>query len=136
MTVQKISDTIQKFDGVSYTEVARNTLMKCPEEILLRYPVSLLRLCYALYAGCEFEEFDEQMQRFFPLLERLKDPQVLGEWYLVDALSDFPDLADMKGKYLQAEKLMKQPSAVFIPEEPLCSAAPRCGICSIQNPAP
>ena len=51
----------EKFDGVSYTEVARNTLMKCPEEILLRHPVSMLRLCYALYAGCEFEEFDEGM---------------------------------------------------------------------------
>ena len=108
----------EKFDGVSYTEVARNTLMKCPEEILLRHPVSMLRLCYALYAGCEFEEFDEQMQRFYPLLERMKDPQILGEWYLVDALSDFPDLAGMKEKYLRAEKLMKQPSAVFIPEEP------------------
>ena len=108
----------EKFDGVPYTEVAGNTLRKCPETLLARYPVSTLRLCYALYAGCEFDEFDEQMERIFPLLQQLDDPQILGEWYLVDAFSDFPDLRGMKAKYLKAEQLMTEPSAVFIPEEP------------------
>ena len=108
----------EKFDGVPYTEVARNTLQKCPEALLSRYPVSVLRLCYALYAGCEFDEFDEQMERILPLLQQLDDPQILGEWYLVDAFSDFPDLRGMKEKYLKAEQLMTEPSAVFIPEEP------------------
>ena len=108
----------EKFDGVPYTEVALDVLMHCPEEILLRYPVSLLRLCYALYAGCEFDDFEEQMDRFFPLLKKLDDPQILGEWYLVDAFSDFPDPERMRKKYLQAEELMTEPSAVFIREEP------------------
>ena len=108
----------EKFDGVPYTEVARETLQKCPEALLIRKPISALRLCYALYAGCEFDEFDEQMQRLFPLLQQLDDPQILGEWYLVDAFSDFPDLQAMKDKYMKAEKLMTEPSAVFIPEEP------------------
>ena len=108
----------EKFDGVSYTELALDVLKNAPEETLLRYPVSLLRLCYAVYAGCLFREFDEQMQRFYPLLEKADDPQILGEWYLVDALSDFPDLERMKEKYLRAEALMTEPSAVFIPEEP------------------
>ena len=108
----------EKFDSVPYTEIALDTLRNCPEEILLRYSVSLLRLCYALYAGCEFDEFDTQMQRFFPLLQNLDDPQILGEWYLVDAFSDFPDPDAMKAKYLKAEDLMTEPSAVFIPEEP------------------
>ncbi len=108
----------EKFDGVPYTEVALQVLKNAPEEILIRYPVSLLRLCYALYAGCLFREFETQMQRFFPLLEKTEDPQILGEWYLVDAFSDFPDVEGMKKKYLQAETLMTEPSAVFTAEEP------------------
>ena len=108
----------EKFDGVPYTEIALDVLRKAPEETLLRHPVSMLRLCYALYAGCEFREFEAQMRRFRPLLENGDDAQILGEWYLVDALADFPDLERMKEKYLQAEKLMSEPSAVFMSEEP------------------
>ena len=108
----------EKFDGVPYTEIARTVLKKCPEEILGRYPVSVLRLCYALYAGCEFDEFNAQMKRFYTLIREMNDPQLLGEWYLVDAFADFPDLEAMQGKYLKADELMSEPSAVFVPEEP------------------
>ena len=108
----------EQFDDVPYTEIARNVLRDCPEEILSRYPISLLRLCYALYAGCAFDEFTAQMRRFYKLLEKLDDPQILGEWYLTDAFEDFPDLEAMKQKYLKAAELMTEPSAIYIPEEP------------------
>ena len=108
----------EQFDGVPYTEIARNVLRDCPEEILSRYPISLLRLCYALYAGCAFDEFTAQMRRFYKVLEKLDDPQILGEWYLTDAFEDFPDLEAMKQKYLKAAELMTEPSAIYIPEEP------------------
>ena len=118
LTCPLIGLLTEKFEDVTYTEIARNVLRDCPEDILIRYPVSMLRLCYALYAGCEFDEFTAQMQRFYPLLEELEDPQILGEWYLTDAFADFPDLEGMKKKYLKAEELMTESSAVFIPEEP------------------
>jgi len=108
----------EQFDGVPYTQIARNVLRDCPEEILSRYPISLLRLCYALYAGCAFDEFTAQMRRFYKLLEKLDDPQILGEWYLTDAFEDFPDLEAMKQKFLKAAELMTEPSAIYIPEEP------------------
>ena len=108
----------EQFDGVPYTEIALETLRKCPEEALLRWPVSTLRLCYALFAGCRFDEFETQMERLFPLLKQAGDPQILGEWYLVDAFSGFPDLRAMKEKYLKAAELMTGPSEVFIREEP------------------
>ena len=107
----------ERFDGVSYTQVAKSVLSKCPDDIQVKYPLSLLRLCYAVYAGCEFDEFDRQMERI-KKMEVFSDPSLLGEWYLVDALSDFPDLDRMEAKYKEAEKLLKDASQIFIKEEP------------------
>ena len=108
----------EQFDGIGYTELARSVLRRCPEEAQLRHPLSLLRLCYALYAGCAFAEFERQMTRLKARFEALDDPQLMGEWYLMDALSDFPALEKMAEKYRRAEELMMRPSEVFVKEEP------------------
>ena len=108
----------EKFDGVSYTELARRVLIECPEDVQIKYPYSLLRLCYALYAGCAFDEFRVQMARILPLFERLDDAQLLGEWHLVNAFDHFPDLDAMTDEYRAAEGLMSAPSKIFVKEEP------------------
>jgi len=108
----------ESFDGVPYTVLARTVLDKCSEDVQRRYPYSLLRLCYALYAGCAFAEFHTQMQRVYTLLEALDDPQLLGEWHLVHALDFFPDLDAMRAQYEIAETLMQEPSRIFVKEEP------------------
>ena len=108
----------EKFDGVSYTELARRVLADTPEDVQIKYPYSLLRLCYALYAGCTFDEFRAQMKRVYALLEKKNDPGLLGEWRLVNAFAFFPDLDAMKNEYIRAEELMDAPSKIFIKEEP------------------
>ena len=108
----------EKFDGVSYTELARRVLTECPEDVQINYPYSLLRLCYALYAGCAFDEFNTQMKRVYALLVQINDSQLLGEWRLVNAFAFFPDLDAMKCEYLKAEELMTGPSKIFVKEEP------------------
>ena len=109
----------EHFDGVSYTELAKTVLRRCPMDIRRRYPLSLLRLCYALYAGCEFAEFSTQMKDLRALLEELGDQNWLGEWELLDALESFPDLGGMDAAYARAEKLLTRDSKLFIPEEPV-----------------
>ena len=109
----------ESFDGVPYTQLARTVLEQCPWDIQRRYPYSLLRLCYALYAGCAFDAFRAQMRRVRALLEEAEDaPQLLGEWHLMNALSFFPDLDAMKKQYEIAESLMREPSKVFVKEGP------------------
>ncbi len=108
----------EQFDGASYTLLARTVLSECPEDIQIKYPLSLLRLCYALYAGCAFSDFHAQMRRVRALLETLDDPQLLGEWHLMNALDFFPDLDAMREQYRIAETLMKTPSEVFVRDEP------------------
>ena len=107
----------EHFGDVSYTALARTVLRRCPEEVQRRYPMSLLRLCYALYGGCEFAEFARQMARIRGLLEDCGS-HCLGEWELLDALEFFPDLDGMDGAYARAEKLLTHDSELFIPEEP------------------
>ena len=108
----------ESFDGVSYTQLAGTVLSECPEDVLRHYPYSLLRLCYALYAGCAFEEFHIQMQRIRTFFEQIGDKQLIGEWHLMNALDYFPNLDAMTGQYREAEKHMREASKVFIREEP------------------
>ena len=108
----------EHFHGVPYTQLARTVLAECPESIQARYPYSLLRLCYALYAGCAFDEFHARMGQVRALLETLDDPQLLGEWHLMNALDFFPDIDAMRAEYETAETLMTAPSRVFVKEEP------------------
>ena len=110
--------SMEEFGVASSTELALTVLKSCSPEIQKRYPLSLLRLCYILYAGCEFEEFESQMQKLRTWFEEAGDDQLLGEWFLTYALSDFPDLNKMEQKYIRAEELMSRPSQIFIPEEP------------------
>lgn len=93
---------MEQISGVSYTQVARTVLRDCPEEIQQRYPISVLRLCYALFAGADFATYE----------------LMLGEWHMVAALREFPDVAQMEAHYRQAEELLQGPSQVFTCQEP------------------
>lgn len=119
LTCELVCLITERFNGVPYTEIARTVLRECPEDVQRRYPYSLLRLCYALYAGCAFDDFHSEMQRVRSLLEEGEDAQqLLGEWHLMNALDFFPDLDAMRAEYEQADPLMSAPSRVFVKEEP------------------
>lgn len=108
----------ETFDEVSYTEIARTVLRDCSEEEKSRHPVSVLLLCYALYAGGAFQDFQEALRKAQERIEASGDRQMLGEWFLVSALSDFPDVEKMGAAYRRAEALLSGPSQVFTREEP------------------
>ena len=147
----------EEFDGVSYTQLAAEVLQTAPEKILKEHLLSVLRLCYALYAGCQFDAFEEQMKRAKRWIKATGNEQLMGEWHLLYALSSFPNIAGMKKSYLAAESLMESPSELFTKEEPflfgctsmwylfysepVTSAGIRaCGICAFwrfsANPRP
>lgn len=100
-----------------YTDLALNVLTGLDDGVLKKYPYALLRLCYALYAGCRFDAFDVQMRRVRALPDEAQ-PQLIGEWHLVWAFHFFPDIEAMTEQYRQAEARMDAPSQVFVREEP------------------
>lgn len=109
---------MEQISGVSYTQVARTVLRDCPEEIQQRYPISVLRLCYALFAGADFATYELMLERARRRIEAGGDQAMLGEWHMVAALREFPDVAQMEAHYRQAEELLQGPSQVFTYQEP------------------
>ena len=108
----------EEFDGASYTRLAHDVLSDCPLEIQARHPISVLRLCVALFAAADFEAFEAAMERSCLAIEESGDRGMMGEWFLVSAFSEFPDTAAMKARYLQAQELMDGPSRVLDRRDP------------------
>ena len=108
----------ESFGETSYTALARTVLTRCPKEVLARYPLSMLRLCLALFAGTDFEGFTWALSMSRDLIDQSGDSQMMGEWHMVAALQAFPDIPRMKAQYLAAEGYMHAPSRIFIREEP------------------
>ena len=109
---------LERFDEAAYADIAEAVLDKCPEQVQARYPVSVLRLCCALFAAADFRGFERHMERVRLMLEAGGDRQLLGEWQLAAALLDFPDLDRMGERYRRAAELMTGDSQVFTYREP------------------
>lgn len=108
----------ETFDEISYTSLARTVLSRCSQEVLERYPLSMLRLCLALFSGTDFDGFEQALERCRAVIQECGSPQLMGEWHLVAAFRAFPDIPKMKADYLEAEKCMTAPSQIFTPKEP------------------
>lgn len=92
----------EKFDKLSYTEIAGEILRHCPMETKQRYPLSLLRLCYALFADAAFTEYQQLLEEAKDIICDGNDPNLLGEWELIAAFQDFPNLEKMEQHYQRA----------------------------------
>ena len=114
----------EKFGGISYTALAQTVLERCSCEALAAYPLSMLRLCLALFSGTDFEGFTAALERCPHIIEEKDSPQLMGEWHLVAAFREFPDISGMKEHYLAAERLMTEPSRIFTPREPYMFGTP------------
>ena len=108
----------ETFGSIRYPDLARRVLRRCPRQTLARYPLSMLRLCMALFAGTDFQGFEEALELSWEILEELGDEQLMGEWYLLSAFRAFPDIPAMTERYRQAARRMSAPSALFHKREP------------------
>ena len=108
----------ETFGSVSYTSLARRVLQRCPPETLGRYPLSMLRLCLALFGGTDFPGFEAALEQSREIVEKLGSQQLMGEWYLLSAFREFPDIPRMKAQYQQAAQRMSAPSQLFNRREP------------------
>lgn len=108
----------ETFGSISYTALARRTLERCPKDVLRRYPLSVLRLCLALYGGADFRGFEVVLEKSRKIMEESGSEQLLGEWYLLSAFREFPDIPRMKIRYQEAARYMTAPSQLFNRKEP------------------
>ena len=108
----------ETFGAITYTALARAVLTRCLREVLAGHPISMLRLCLALFAGADFSGFETVLAQCRDILEESGNAQLMGEWHMVAAFGEFPDIPGMKTHYLKADALMSAPSRIFIKEEP------------------
>lgn len=109
---------MEQFDGITYQELAGVLLKQCPVSIQKKHLISVLKLCYALFAATAFDSFEKYMEQTRSIIEQEGNDQMMGEWLMVYALSEFPDVDRMREIYEKAEKLMLESSKVFNREEP------------------
>lgn len=108
----------ENFGQISYTALAHRVLQRCPQEILAQYPLSVLRLCLALFGGTDFRGFEEALEQSRLIVEQTGSRQLMGEWYLLSAFQEFPDIPRMTARYKKAAALMTAPSELFNRREP------------------
>lgn len=108
----------ETFGQIGYTALARRVLQRCPQEILAQYPLSVLRLCLALFGGADFRGFEEALEQSRRIVEQTGSRQLMGEWYLLSAFQEFPDIPRMTARYQKAAALMTAPSEIFNRREP------------------
>ena len=77
---------METFAGTSFTDVARSVLFRCPAPVKARYPLSLLRLCYALFAGTAFSEYARLLEEAHQIIAATRDKDLMGDWELTAAL--------------------------------------------------
>ncbi len=108
----------ETFGSIPYTALARRVLQRCPRETLAQYPLSMLRLCLALFAGTDFRGFEAALEESREILAENGSRQLMGEWYLLSAFREFPDIPRMKACYQEAAAWMSEPSRLFNRREP------------------
>lgn len=109
---------MEDLDGAAFSEIALDIYLHCEDNLFTKYPISSLKLCYALYAAAKFDEYNSFLDRLHQIIEKLQSNQLMGEWYLVSAFGVFPDIAKMTSVYTKAANIMEHKSELFTYKEP------------------
>ncbi len=110
---------LEDIGGRPFSELALDIARDCPAPIKARYPLSMLRVAWALLSAGLRDAFDVLMkeQRGLPALS--EQPALLGEWLLLSSYQRYPDLSEMTAVLKQAAALFKgKVSQVILPDAP------------------
>lgn len=113
----------ERIGGEPFSAMALRILRRCPEELKRRYPLSMLRLAWALLSAGEDAAFDSLMEEIRAMLEGDQPGKapLRGEWLLLYAWRQAPDLYAMLEMVKRAEPLLGgRCSRVILPSAPWC----------------
>ncbi len=79
-------------------------LSKCPADLKEQYPLSMLRVAWALKTHGFDAEFDTLLNELRPIVKsRMDEPELYGEWLLLSSFQCHPDLTGMAAMLQKAE---------------------------------
>lgn len=120
--------TLARIDGIPFTHLAAKLLAQCPREIKRQYPISLLRIAYAFLGADQKEQADALLKEIKVIIEEVQDENqrsnLLGEWMLVSAFRELPDIVKMEPIIEQAAELICGRCQTLTPDEPFAFGLP------------
>ncbi|NLJ33079.1 MAG: helix-turn-helix transcriptional regulator [Firmicutes bacterium] len=103
---------------------------RCPEEILGKYPRTLLSLAYLTYSNGYLNEYQKLCRILSQIIKEQGDcgdgegEKIKGEYALLTSLGDYNDLAKMREKQQRAWEILRGPSTIMQRDTPYLFATP------------
>jgi LuxR family maltose regulon positive regulatory protein len=120
--------TLTRIDGVPFTELAAGLLADCPIEIKRRYPISLLRIAYTFIGADKREQAGALLEEIKAIIGEVADETernaLLGEWTLVSACLEFPDIIKMEPIFREAAEMIGGRCRTLTAGEPFAFGLP------------
>lgn len=120
--------TLARIDGLPFYQLALRLLDECPREIKENYPISLLRIAYALIGADQrraaSQLLDEIRQRIEQTADAAEQRALFGEWTLISAYLQLPDIVSMERMMRQAARLIDGRCRTLTAQEPFAFGLP------------
>jgi LuxR family maltose regulon positive regulatory protein len=120
----------EEIGDTPFSVIALELTRNCPAEIRKEYPLSMLRIAWALKAAGLDMAFAGLLDEIYPTLEQ--DSLLLAEWHLLSAYLFYPQLDRMLPQVDKAALLFNgRKSQVILPDAPGASGIIRRWSCSM-----
>lgn len=120
--------TLVRINGEPFTDIATRILANCTYELKRRYPISLLRIAYALIGADKKEQAEELLEEIRNIIEDLSDNTrqkvLMGEWMLICAYLEFPDIIKMEPLIQKAAEMIGGRCKSMSADEPFAFGMP------------
>lgn len=121
-----------RVEGRSFTSLAADMVAECPYDIKRRNPLGLLRVAYALIGAGRKDLVDSLMEEIKTVIEQVEDHKernlLLGEWALVSAFAQFPDVLKMEALLRQAADRIGSKCRTLPSDEPFAFGTPSAAL--------
>jgi len=81
--------------GKPFIQIVRE-LARCPFELKLKYPISMLRVAHFLFGDGDFSTYDSLMNEMEAIIRETGDSRNYGEWLLESIYQVYPNLDAMR----------------------------------------
>ena len=113
---------LEEIGNTSFSKIALDIAENCPADIKKVYPLSMLRIAWALLTfgfDSEFNEIMEELRVIIASEDRDDSSLLSGEWLLLSSFNSYPNIEEMTAIIKKAAKLLKEKcSKVILPESP------------------
>lgn len=107
-----------------FEEVAREIVETCPDDILGRNLIGLLRLAYFLFSAGDTVGYFRALSRAEALISKETMPDLYGEWLIISMLQHLPDISKMHDVVREAATCLAGPARAIAAEEPFLFGCP------------